>query len=490
MREITIKSLTKKIWKEAENQQYFLDFFQFQFAEKQNIRPYGEKPKCSCGEFGSLYYEDKEFFTLCDSCYNKTHVCTRCDSRTYRTRRTADNFNLCLDCYNMSLICHICNKTFLYGCHFNTNFYCRKCLETVAVICCECGEPVTREIARGEHNNYYCSSCYRERFSNWHPLQHTFDKGEKRRFKRRYGIEIETANGREHGEYLRDRTILGGAYDGSVDGANPLELYTPILSGDEGIECLKKIANTPLIVNKSCGMHIHLESEDYLNNWKKLKKLLYFCKKFEPQIFALVSKSRLDNRFCLPLMSTQSIQRIETTEDGFLSAFYNIEPHQIERFYRDNERGCHNTKIYNDGKYYMSVFNKGVGDKRYLWLNLNSHFYRNTIEIRLHQGTVNYEKIYNWVWLWQFVFNWIDHHSIDYITKINNLLGILPNALKDYYITRQTKLNKISIEQTPMAQEFTPYAHNVNAVHTEVDEAYREFRFCLAETQAEDDLPF
>ena len=35
-------------------------------------------------------------------------------------------------------------------------------------------------------------------------------------------------------------------------------------------------------------------------------------------------------------------------------------------------------------------------NKRYAWLNLHSVFYRGTLEIRLHNGTIDAQKIKNW----------------------------------------------------------------------------------------------
>ena len=44
--------------------------------------------------------------------------------------------------------------------------------------------------------------------------------------------------------------------------------------------------------------------------------------------------------------------------------------------------------------------------KRYYWLNLHSVFYRDTIELRLHSGTISKEKIINWYNLQKIFLKW------------------------------------------------------------------------------------
>lgn len=92
-------------------------------------------------------------------------------------------------------------------------------------------------------------------------------------------------------------------------------------------------------VNQSCGLHVHLD----LRGYKRLPKgILKRLTQALPMLKGMVPKSRLDNQYC-----RQDVSSL---------------------------RGC----------------------SRYAKLNVHSFKEHRTIEVRMHSGTVSFEKISNW----------------------------------------------------------------------------------------------
>jgi len=87
-------------------------------------------------------------------------------------------------------------------------------------------------------------------------------------------------------------------------------------------------------------------------------------------------------------------------------------------------------------KNYRSEIRHHGNDKRYCWVNLHSIFYRGTLEIRSHSGTVNPSKIINWIMIHQRALEFIKSKSIEEIAtmKITKkaFLGIFNKPLQNY----------------------------------------------------------
>lgn len=94
-------------------------------------------------------------------------------------------------------------------------------------------------------------------------------------------------------------------------------------------------------VNKSCGLHVHLDMR-YNNNFKRIYHNLYIA---QPLFYAIQPSSRYTNNYCIPITN-------------------NIFPARYA-----NRAG----------------------------INGASYYSHKTIEIRLHAGTINPIKIINWI---------------------------------------------------------------------------------------------
>jgi len=90
---------------------------------------------------------------------------------------------------------------------------------------------------------------------------------------RTFGVELEMVNpllGSIEALNTELDESFGFEHDGSIDGPNPIEVVTPILGGKAGEDALKntlkKVNDLDFEVNNSCGLHIHLGGENFVNN--------------------------------------------------------------------------------------------------------------------------------------------------------------------------------------------------------------------------------
>lgn len=196
-------------------------------------------------------------------------------------------------------------------------------------------------------------------------------------FTRNFGVEIE-AYGCTRTQLLRELRKAGIVvederynhttrpywkivHDSSLQGENTFELVSPVLHGEEGLAELRKVCYVLEFlgaqVNSSCGLHVHLDAEDFdLPTWKRL---LRTALTLEPIIDRMMPASRRHNQYCCAManISTQKINRA-TSVDQLREAFYK---------------------------------------NRYYKVNVEAYARHRTIEFRQHSGTIEYTKISHWV---------------------------------------------------------------------------------------------
>lgn len=198
---------------------------------------------------------------------------------------------------------------------------------------------------------------------------------------RKFGVEIEyTGVSRttvrsilnEHG-YITDQQGRSRnleqwsvVFDGSVTGAGNEydntggEVVSPILSGEAGLEAIGKVSR--LIsrnggkADRSCGLHVHVDATGI--PIPELHTIARRYARFESEIDSFMPRSRRGNgnNYCYS-MTPDVLTRIDQTYNR--DSFYNVD--------------------------------------RYRKLNLNSVYKHGTIEFRQHGGSINPEKIKNWV---------------------------------------------------------------------------------------------
>ena len=141
-----------------------------------------------------------------------------------------------------------------------------------------------------------------------------------------------------------------------------LELVSPILYGDEGLDELQKVYEVlnscGAKVDKTCGTHVHFDIADFtVQNCKNFLNLYY---NYQGIINYLVPPSRRRNEFCNPL---KKADLVKINQDWVTSI--------------------------RDIAYVICT--------RYSKVNLQSYVKYGTIEIRQHGGTLEFDKMEAWI---------------------------------------------------------------------------------------------
>ena len=273
------------------------------------------------------------------------------------------------------------------------DLYCYDCYHETYGTCSECGVETSHDYIQFDERSeeYYCDGCLPHHgedvdldsyYSNVNIISPDNNTYVDNKFERAVGVEIETT-GFEHSidDFDCSEFDFKKAYDGSVNANNSeykgVEYISKPMSGDYLFKQIDNIGNYLLDndfeVNKSCGLHIHIDARDLF--YEQLKGILIVAKTFEDIIFRMVPKSRERSRWCRKVpMAKHEITRIDSNSD------------LIQSWYESSDTYPELDK-YNDSRYHG--------------LNLHARVYLGTIEFRYHSGTNNPEKIKNWITICQ-----------------------------------------------------------------------------------------
>ena len=243
----------------------------------------------------------------------------------------------------------------------------------------------------------------------------TFRKNKSKRFA---GVEIECirqglleVSKLEAGKYHFSKS-----YDGSLSSSG-VEFSSQPSQGDKLLEIVSNFCGVlnknKYDTNTTCGLHIHLEQKPDI---KMLQKILLFYHKYEDLFFDMLPNSRRDNSYCIrfkKILSSDDIIKMLITKNcmDFKRIFY---------------------ETTDPSKYTSTKSN----DKRYCWANFHSIFYRGTLEIRAHSGTVNSEKINKWLLIHLRVLDYLKDSSISKISRLKadkkTFLKLFNDDLSEY----------------------------------------------------------
>lgn len=175
--------------------------------------------------------------------------------------------------------------------------------------------------------------------------------------------------------------------DASVPGG--CEVVSPVLSGDAGLEQVRTVCNALVAagarVNRTCGTHVHVNARDLdLRGFKNVAKLFI---RHERAFDALVAPSRRGNlnRYC-----QSNLQRF--APGGGYYGFGPVETPEQEVAAVAAAFAKINAATSVDG-----VISAVNGGDRYFKLNLTSFYRHGTVEFRMHNGTVNAQKLTAWI---------------------------------------------------------------------------------------------
>jgi len=182
----------------------------------------------------------------------------------------------------------------------------------------------------------------------------------------------------ENWKIMQDGSV--GDLDGNTLG---LEVVSPILYGLEGINEVKKCLHVldhivRAKVKKDCGIHVHFDAGGISvpQIWNIYKS---YARNEDVFDMIMPDSRKLDNNeYCLPL--TYQVEHME-------------------------EISTPNT---------IHALRCIIGTGRYYKVNLQSLFRQNTIEFRQHSGSLNGEKVENWIkLLYSFIQNFRNGETVD-----------------------------------------------------------------------------
>ncbi|MCL5991549.1 MAG: amidoligase family protein [Bacteroidetes bacterium] len=202
--------------------------------------------------------------------------------------------------------------------------------------------------------------------------------------------------------------------DGSLTGQNTFELVSPKLRGKAGLRQLKTVClilkGMETKVNKSCGLHIHFDAAEFdIKTWKRLYKNYA---KLELHIDSFMAPSRRGsiNQFCKSLRVANFENKIDDVS--------NLE-------YMETGLRMIETKI--------------TGGNRYFKLNSQSYWRHKSVEFRQHAGTVQFEKIQNWIYFLARLIEYSKNAEVRNETW-ETLKSFLSEDLMSYFAGRKREL--------------------------------------------------
>lgn len=151
--------------------------------------------------------------------------------------------------------------------------------------------------------------------------------------------------------------------DASVDGG--FEVVSPVLKGGGGLDELEKVCNALVSagvrIRKCCGLHVHLGTDDFKTDIRVWKNLYKNYAALERTIDSFMPPSRRHNQYCRSMRVCDWNAKIESAAN------------------------------------LRMLENAVTGGSRYFKLNSQSYWRHKTVEFRQHSGSVEFEKVRNWI---------------------------------------------------------------------------------------------
>jgi hypothetical protein len=195
--------------------------------------------------------------------------------------------------------------------------------------------------------------------------------------------------------------------DGSLNQGG-FEINTQPTSGDRFHEHLTEICDGLSRLNADCtakcGLHVHVDSRDL--SYYDLRRVTLLYAKVEQALFMLCDPLRLNGGYSAvcgqqlyPENTNPRLYRREIFSKVYCPPSGGVPRKGLVdlKSSRRDKHGAHN---------------------RYRALNLHSHFHRGSVEFRHHEGTVNFEDIYNWALICAYVVDYSYRHTEQDIQRL------------------------------------------------------------------------
>ena len=175
------------------------------------------------------------------------------------------------------------------------------------------------------------------------------------------------------------------------DGSCSSEAVSPILSGEEGLTEVRAVARAlssgGARINHDCGLHVHVDARDL--SVKDIKNVVERYHAFESTIDTFMPRSRRgdSNEYCLPMSTTvDNSQYDDITNFNDISSFY---------------------------------------FERQVKVNILSYQRHKSIEFRHHSGTLNGDKIVNWI---KFCVNFVEQSREENMYTESTVTSTVPTV--------------------------------------------------------------
>lgn len=329
------------------------------------------------GDFDIIRDNQDYIIPICTDCVSQFENCVTChiNTRTFNVHaETGDVY--CIPCFDsLNFVCYHCELISNYARNsahtVDGHTYCNDCFHDQYFTCDDCGDITSNDNSHYNEDNdsYYCPNCYSSNSDNGCNFGNSINESpyvsksflNTNRIKRFYGIELECIN-KDNADDTRHEGFEV-VEDGSLSSYGE-EFRSGILQGDRGFELIKRQCDT-LVHNgyktdSSCGFHCHIDARDLTK--EQLLNITSFIVAFENIIYSFLPKSRQSGSYSLPLSWSKPD----------LDAEKNTKCPRFEKEFLD-------------------------GINRYRGFNLQAFAKHGTIEFRYHSGTIDYEKIQQWV---------------------------------------------------------------------------------------------
>jgi hypothetical protein len=200
---------------------------------------------------------------------------------------------------------------------------------------------------------------------------------------RKFGIEIEFSHKESLKEEVRSQFLekfpdWHTKEDHSIKSFGT-EINSPILSGQAGLEAVAAVldylkSNKELRVNKSCGIHVHVDVADF-EPFDVIATSMRYAQWEELFFDKVVRKHRIDNQYCL---SNENISYVSSMV-------------------------CYGRPL-KDVLLSVKKFSQYNGFNKYQKCNIGSKRYT-TVEFRQHHSTFSKDEVINWI---KFVTNFVE----------------------------------------------------------------------------------
>jgi hypothetical protein len=285
----------------------------------------------------------------CQRCFGEYPDDSQCagpDGRVYCDNCYHERFRQCGHCTNVMVRSEFRNIPG-GGC------VCHECYSANYARCYTCSSLVQRSMMINFDGHRVCRRCYGS--PNWDSGRDIVGRSfSEIKSERRYGVELEVHQCSNIISKVKGKTVFGSKDDGTRGVAK--EFVSPILQGDEGLREIRNLCNLTkgFTVNETCGYHLHIDCTDLSSPQCKALAIAYIM---TYDVWAsFVNNRRRDNRYC----------RVHE---------WNYEDIMVNPW---------------------SVLVDNLST-RYIWANWEAWRRHNTLEIRLHPGTLDKNKIINWV---------------------------------------------------------------------------------------------